>query len=178
MGRPSYVCTLCSEHFTRKYSAKGHNQNIHNGTAEIVRLIDYLAGRSSGQYTPDNPFWYKRNNPYHNFGGTVADSVGNTFQPRYLPQQAPLGTSQYSAGPIYPARQIIDDQSYGTSLPQSVIQKIHDLKALMIKYPKYHTNADGIIRWAIYNSINGDNTLLDDKLEQLRYIDSLANVKL
>ena len=22
MGRPSYVCTVCSEHFTRKYSAK------------------------------------------------------------------------------------------------------------------------------------------------------------
>jgi hypothetical protein len=46
MDRPSYVCTVCSEHFPRKYSAKRHNHNIHNGAAEIVRLIDYLAGRS------------------------------------------------------------------------------------------------------------------------------------
>ena len=45
---------------------------------------------------------------------------------------------------------------------------------LVYKYPQYHTNPDAIIRLAIYNSINGDNTLLDDKLEQLRTIDSLA----
>jgi hypothetical protein len=65
---------------------------------EIVRLIDYLAGRSSGQYTPNNPFWFKRNNP---IGGTVADSVGNTFQPRYLPQQAPPGIRQNLANPLH-----------------------------------------------------------------------------
>jgi hypothetical protein len=53
---------------------------------EIVRLIDYLAGRSSGQ--PNNPFWFKRNNPYGNIGpATIADSIGNTFDPTYLPQQ-------------------------------------------------------------------------------------------
>ncbi len=53
MDRLTYVCTVCSEHFTRKYSAKRHNQNIDSGAAEIVRLIDYLAGRSSRQYMPD-----------------------------------------------------------------------------------------------------------------------------
>jgi hypothetical protein len=52
--------------------------------------------------------------------------------------------------------------------------KIEELKALMNKYPRYHTNPDSIVRLAVYNSINGDNTLLDDKLEQLRTIDSLA----
>jgi hypothetical protein len=175
MGRPSYVCTVCSEHFTRKYSANRHNHNLHNGAAEIVRLIDYLAGRSSGQYMPDNPFWHKRNNPYENFGSaTIADGLGDTLEPRYIPQQAPLGTSQYSAGPIYPPRQTIDDQSYGTNLPQSAIQKIQELNRLMNKHPKYHMNPDVIIQWAIHSSINGDNTFLDDKLEQLRNIDSLA----
>ena len=120
MGRPNYVCTVCSEYFTRKYSAKRHNQNIHNGAAEIVRLIDYLAGRSSGQYMPDNPFWYKRNNQYHNFGSaTIADSVGDAFQPRYIPQKAPLGISQYSAGPTYRP----DDQSFGTGLSHGYYSK-------------------------------------------------------
>lgn len=106
---------------------------------------------------------------------TVTDT---SFQSRYIPQQAPLGISRYSAGPIYPARQILDDQSYGTSLPQGAIQKIQEFKVLMNRYPLYHTNPDGIIRLAIYNSINGDDTFLDDKLEQLRYIDNLANAQM
>jgi hypothetical protein len=67
----------------------------------------------------------------------------------------------------------MEDQRNGCLSPDA-IQKIRELKALLNKYPRYHTNPDGIIRLAIYNSINGDNTLLDDKLEQLRTIDSLA----
>jgi hypothetical protein len=35
-------------------------------------------------------------------------------------------------------------------------------------------NPDGVIRLAIYNSTNGDDTLLNSKLDQLRTIDSLA----
>jgi hypothetical protein len=124
---------------------------------EIVRLIDYLAGRSSGQYMPDNPFWYKRNN--HNIGSvTVADTVGDTFNPK----QAPLGTSQYSTSPMYPSRQIMDE-SYGTSLPRSAINK----------YPQYCP--DGLLQWIIISCVNGDNQLLDDKLEQLRTIDRRLN---
>jgi hypothetical protein len=68
----------------------------------------------------------------------------------------------------------MDDQIYGTTLSLSAIQRIQEFKVLMNKYPQYHTNPDAIIRLAIYNSINGDNTLLDNKLEQLRYIDNLA----
>ena len=142
MGRLSYVCTTCSEHFTRKYSGKRHNQNLHNGTGQIVRLIDYLAGRSSGQYMPDNPFWHKHANPYRNFGSrTVADSIGNTFEPRYVPQQTHLGTSQYTpsqiyppvdvlqtfANPMYRPMHIMNDQSYGTGLSQSAILKFKNL---------------------------------------------------
>ncbi|MGA9149176.1 MAG: hypothetical protein WBZ36_01255 [Candidatus Nitrosopolaris sp.] len=174
MGRPSYVCATCSEHFTRKYSATRHNHNLHNGAAEIVRLIDYLAGRSSGQYTPNNPFWYKHNNPYHNFGGTVADSAGNNFQPAYLPQQEPPQILQNFANPLYRPPPRMDDQRYDTNLSPDIIPKIGELKRLVNKYPQYRTNPDGIIRLAIYDSINGNNTLLDSKLEQLRTIDSLA----
>jgi hypothetical protein len=176
MGRPNYVCTVCSEYFTRKYSAKRHNQNLHNGAAEIVRLIDYLAGRSSGQYKPDNPFWYKHNNPYHNIGGTVADSVGNTFQSRYIPQQAPSGTSQYYTSPIYRPMPSMDDQSYGTGLSQETKLKIEELKRLLYKYPQYQNNdPDEIVKWAIYCSSNDDNKFLDDKLEQLRTIERRLN---
>jgi hypothetical protein len=175
MGRPSYVCTVCSEHFTRKYSGKRHNKNLHNGMGEIVRLIDYLAGRFSGQYKPDNPFWYKRNNTYDNVGSSVADSVGDGFQPRYIPQQTPQGTSQYYTSPIHRPLPAMDDQRYGTGLSRETIVKIDDLKRLANKYPQYCPNADGVLKFAIYNSINGDNTLLDNKLKQLRTIDRRLN---
>jgi len=57
--------------------------------------------------------------------------MGNTLEPRYILQEAPLGTSQYSgssthppadlsqtfANPMYPpSRKIMNDQSYETWL--------------------------------------------------------------
>ena len=176
MGKLSYVCTVCSEHFTRKYSGNRHNQNLHYGNADIVRLIDYLAGRSSGLYTPNNPFWFKPNNPYRNIRpATIPDSIGNTFDPTYLPQQGPR-ISENFANPLYRQTPTTDVQSYGTTLSQDTIVKIDELRRLMNKHPKYHTNSNGIIQWAIHTSINGDNTFLDDKLEQLRTIESLATL--
>lgn len=68
-----------------------------------------------------------------------------------------------------------DGRSYGTGLSWGAVQKIQELKRLINKYPQYCP--DGIIGLAIYNSINGDDSLLDDKLEQLRRLDSLANIK-
>jgi hypothetical protein len=43
-------------------------------------------------------------------------------------------------------------------------------------YKYRHPNPDGVIKCVTYFSINGDNTLLDEKLEQLRRI-PLANTK-
>jgi cytochrome c len=63
-------------------------------------------------------------------------------------------------------RGIKESYGYRTGLSQGAVQKIQELKGLMNKYPQYHANPDGIIRLAIYNSINGDGTLLDSKLEQ------------
>ena len=59
MNKPSYVCTLCSQDFTRKWTGKRHNQNIHFGQSKIVRLIDYIVGRLSGQFFPANPLEYR-----------------------------------------------------------------------------------------------------------------------
>lgn len=40
MGRITWVCTTCSQNFTRKFSANRHNKNSHSGRAVIVRLLD------------------------------------------------------------------------------------------------------------------------------------------
>jgi len=76
MGRPNYVCTTCSEHFTRKYSAKRHNITVHhNNGGEIVTLVEYLVRRSSGQYHASH---LRNGNRVHKFGRpTIADYVGD-----------------------------------------------------------------------------------------------------
>lgn len=91
MGRLTYVCATCEEHFTRRYSATRHNLTIHNNRGEIVSLLEYLVGRSSRRYHASHPFWYRRRREkgIHSFGHatTVADSVGGTFRPAGLQQQ-------------------------------------------------------------------------------------------
>lgn len=54
-----YICTTCGEDFTRRYNAIRHNRNIHCNTAEIVRFVEYVAGRASGKYLEPDPLLYR-----------------------------------------------------------------------------------------------------------------------
>ena len=170
--RYAYQCPYCDQRWNLDVHIKSTS---HHG--------EYLVDRSLGQHMANNPPVYSKSVQLGH--PTIADSVDNTFHPTFLPQQAVLGTSQDSANPTYPPmdfanpmyQHMPDGQTYGTGLSWGTVQKIQELKGLMNKYSAYHTNPDDIIRLAIYNSINRDDTLLDDKLEQLRTIDSLANIK-
>jgi hypothetical protein len=154
--RYSYHCPYCDQRSTRRWNLDVHIKRKHGG---------HLLGRSSG---PNNPL-FDRNNVQ--FGhATVTDSLGDAFAPTYLRRQAPL-TSQYNSSPILRTPPSRMDEKYGTGLSQDNIVKIEELKRLMNKHPQYHPNPEGIIRLLIFNSINGDNTPLDQKLEQLRFID-------
>jgi hypothetical protein len=55
----NFVCTVCSQTFTRKSGAKRHSDTIHAGTAFFVRLIDYIVGRIEGRYQPSDPRSYR-----------------------------------------------------------------------------------------------------------------------
>ncbi len=85
----SYVCTICSQDFTRKESGRRHNTNLHSGTASIVRSIDYIIGRVSGYYLPSDPLLYRNkkkrytnisSNNYNNGSGftVIADNTHDT----------------------------------------------------------------------------------------------------
>jgi hypothetical protein len=63
MGRITKVCATCGEHFTRKYSATRHNNNLHAGNGLIVTLLDYIFGRASGQYLQSDPRTSKNYKP-------------------------------------------------------------------------------------------------------------------
>src|ERR671922_2352356 len=62
--KANYICTLCSQTFTRRLSGERHNLNLHSGMAAIVRLIDYIVGRIEGHYPPSNPLIFRRKNKY------------------------------------------------------------------------------------------------------------------
>jgi hypothetical protein len=199
MGRVTYVCTTCSEHLTRKYSAKRHNITVHhNSGGETVPLVEYLVRRSSGKYQASDPSWYRRRNKrIHGFGPTATAAAVTDYvalRPRELqgeyqhqleehegyqqqafsPSKPPPGAPAFqnvSPDQISQPMNRADDEETTTTLSQETILKIQELKRLLNTYP-IHFNPDAVIKCVIYFSINGDNTILDEKLEQLRTINS------
>jgi hypothetical protein len=101
MSRPNYVCTLCSAHFTRKYSGRRHNFSVHAGSSEIVPYIQYMVGRNSGQYLASHPSWYRKqrqvqvNRSYQSESRAIPDTA-SSFRPETLlqPYPAALPNSQ------------------------------------------------------------------------------------
>jgi hypothetical protein len=64
VGNPNYVCTITSQTFTRRWRGSVHNDNFHGGLGSIVRLLDYIVGRASGQYLPADPSLFRRRNKW------------------------------------------------------------------------------------------------------------------
>jgi hypothetical protein len=93
MGRITWVCTTCSQNFTRKFSANRHNKNSHSGRAVIVRLLDYLVGRAKGDFQPANPLSFRKGrntkSPFHsNYKNNLGfsghqDNMGDETFPEY-----------------------------------------------------------------------------------------------
>jgi hypothetical protein len=155
VGRPNYVCTVCSEHFTRKYSGKRHNFNIHSGRSEIVPYIEYMTGRSSGRYLASHPSWYRKqkgsqwNSSYPSENRVIADT-----------------TSSFRPGTLL--------QPYPTALPNSqtatVQQKLEELRLLLGKFSSPQ-NAYTILELAKFNLRQGDEGFLNERLQQFRTLD-------
>jgi hypothetical protein len=173
------------------YSASRHNLALHCNRGEIVPLLEYLAGRASGRYQASHPSLYRRSKEkrIYEFGYATgaADSVGDTFRPAGLQGQydhqqlSPSSSSStiHDQPPDvlpYPTDQsqsahTADD--YGT-LSEETRLKIEELKKRIYRYAQYHPNPVAVINCIIYYCNNGDNTLLDEKLEQLRSIDAIS----
>ncbi len=55
MSKVNYVCATCGQDFTRRYSANRHNNHFHFGNGIIVRLLEYIIGRTNGRFPPPLP---------------------------------------------------------------------------------------------------------------------------
>jgi hypothetical protein len=62
MADKNFVCTVCSQTFTRMWRGRIHNSNLHSGQSEIVRMVEYMVGRLNGRYSPSNPSDYRKKN--------------------------------------------------------------------------------------------------------------------
>jgi hypothetical protein len=102
--------------------------------------------------------------------GAIAIAVNTTItntNPR--PTSAP-----YPTDPTFESQSMnATDDEKTTILSQETILKIEELKRLIYKYPQCHYNPGAVISCVIYFCNDGDNTLLDEKLEQLRTFDTL-----
>jgi hypothetical protein len=98
--KPSYVCSICAQDFTRKYNANRHNQNIHFGKAEIVRFLEYLVGRVSGKYQPGDPLLYRNKNRKNGGGRSTVvhqNEYGDPLSVNGKSRPSAWNTSTYAA---------------------------------------------------------------------------------
>ena len=85
--RANYVCTLCSQTFTRKPSAERHRINIHLSAAPFVRFMDYIIGRIEGRYQPSDPLLYRRKNKIMKRNDTRMANEGHPSQFTVMPDK-------------------------------------------------------------------------------------------
>lgn len=201
MGRLMHVCTTCAVHFTRKSSAKRHNITIHSNTGEIVSLLEYLVGRKTGRYLASHPPpWYNRRNgryiqeSEHDTTTTAATAVavaadsmgedtlskGLQYQQQQQQQQSiPTLPSSSPMQPQYRTGQSIhnpasDDDEEEETISEDTKLKMFELRMLLHKYPQFHPDPIELTNNIVNSYLEGDYKPLDEKLEQLRSIESLA----
>ena len=73
------VCATCSQRFTRKPNSKRHNDNLHSGNSMIVRVLDYIIGRITGQFLPGEPLLYRRKKKQLNQNNTFDPANNNNY---------------------------------------------------------------------------------------------------
>jgi hypothetical protein len=60
MGSKNYVCVACGQDFTRKYSAYRHNRHLHQEGGKILRTLEYIIARTTGEYSSADPVLFMR----------------------------------------------------------------------------------------------------------------------
>jgi hypothetical protein len=172
MANPNYVCTICSQTFTRKWRGTVHNNNTHGGLAKVVRLIDYMIGRSNGEYVSSDPSLYRRRKRWW-------DSIEHErpFLDKKLGQEGYFHSSKFGATPARSQQQYYASDSKPVQDPQQQfnegIIKAAELKKLLIKFLP-----PGKVRETLFNIGNrcvvaGNSHPLDQALEE-----AIKNAKL
>lgn len=194
MPNPNFVCTICSQTFTRKWRGMVHRDNIHAGAGDIVRLIDYMIGRTNGQYLPGDPSLYRRRRRMENISGDLHDNnpfrsqtssgeMGNsygrennnakwTFNKKNIDQWRYTQSSGASSASARNQQQfsITDNRPFSDSIqpPNEAIIKMAELKRTLSKYLPPEKVQDILSCVCNCCGIMGNYSTLDSTLEEAR----------
>jgi hypothetical protein len=180
MGRITWVCATCSEHFTRKYSASRHNNNLHSGNGQIVRFLDYIVGRASGQYLPSDHRTSKNYKPFiHDYtprwpSKPVLQGTANSDRPYPANNNNNYNNNMYENSDLsyrYPTPNTINNaDDKPVDKVQVRTRKYDEIRTLVAKYytPEAVENTLAVVRG--YMNL-GDDRLLDEQLAFFRKLE-------
>jgi hypothetical protein len=180
MGRITWVCATCPEHFTRKYSANRHNNNLHFGNGQIVTLLDYIVGRASQQYLPGDHRTSKNHNPLiHDYtprwsSKPVSQAGVSNNRPYPANNNNNNNTNMYeNSDPFYyyPTQNAINNAD---DKPANKVQdrkrKYDELRTLVSKYCNVEA-AEKPLAMARWYLIQGDDRSMDELLAFFRKLE-------
>lgn len=187
MHERNWVCTTCSQTFTRRYGADRHIRNIHSGLAKKVSLIDYIIGRLSGEYSPADPSLFnrrkKQRHPFSHYDGiknaskfsfrATADGKTSVLD-RSIPDPS-INDNNHKITHNDLLGQELYKTAHGESVPTSNIES-HDRLSFKIdeirKLWKQHFSSqvlDNLLRGLDLRVVEqgGDDTIVDQFLAEL-----------
>jgi hypothetical protein len=180
MGIITWVCATCGEHFTRKYSATRHNNNLHAGNGLIVTLLDYIVGRASGQYLPSDHRTSKNYKPFiHDYtprwpSKPVLQGTANSDRPYPANNNNNYNNNMYENSDLsyrYPTPNTINNaDDKPVDKVQVRTRKYDEIRTLVAKYytPEAVENTLAVVRG--YMNL-GDDRLLDEQLAFFRKLE-------
>jgi hypothetical protein len=171
MSFKNYVCVTCAQDFTRKYSAYRHNRILHQERGKIVRTLEYVIGRVTGEYSSVDPVLFRRKNRQ----GAAIGSHGN-FPFTTIAHSSPdslyyshenMGQKEYKS-----SKQSQDESATTYSADQSkdpISSKLEEIKSLC-KSLFAQPLQDTVIRNIELDTIKyrGNESRLDEYLQSLR----------
>ena len=163
----TWMCTLCSQGFTRRSSARRHNDRLHNGQAIIERPFEYLVGRLSNQYSrPQDPLKYRRHglHPLQSELPQIAhDNLGT-------PNPPPPNDDLKSFGPkeFNPTFRVKPENAESSLTDQSVININLQELALLLDRHCTQEEANKYLAWVIMNVNSGKVDILNAVLNLFR----------
>jgi hypothetical protein len=176
MGRITWVCATCAEHFTRKYSASRHNNNLHFGNGLIVTLLDYIVGRASGQYLPSDPRTSKNHYPIiHDYtprwpSKPVSQGIANYNRPYPVNSNNNNNNMYENSDPFYyyPTPNTINNaDDKPANKVQDRTRKYDELRTLVAKNytPEAAQKTLAVAEWYVRQ---GDDRFIEELLATLR----------
>ena len=171
MGSKNYVCVTCGQDFTRKYSAYRHNSDLHEGGSKIVRTLEYIIGRITGEYFAADPIAFRKNRKKQATTSDLSNfpfaNVAHDSENSHRNDTTQNDTTQDRA-----RESNLDSYSEPARILEAQLSKREQIKSL---YKKVFPDAgDILLKWVEFGVERTENeSMLDYYLQKLYALDNL-----